>query len=667
LPSRSTAPGAIARLLRPDPYRELFRLLSDSLTEAVLVLTSDGRSILAANHAFLLLTGFSRSEVTDLQPAALFPGTAGEEALARILNAWGSADVDLAEVPLQTRQGEVVRVDVQARASRAPAEAILLQISPTGARQQAEQVAMASADRLSRMRELSALLLQPGDDALQQILPAARDLLSADAVGIYAVSSTGPEYLLQGSLPADFPAFLPAGALDALPQPTQWSLGQRPDHPLYRAGRSAGFASLRTAPLGSATAWIGMLVAGWRGDSILAREAESLMSIIADLAHAALLLNLQRAALAGLEQKVQSLKAEARDLAAAVTDGLISLDDSLRIVHANPSAAEMLGYRSEELHGAPIQDILVGPEDFLATLLDASGHEREAERSRLTLHRRDGTPFPVHLRARPLPAGAAARLLMVLSDMSERQAIENQTEILAQRALLGEVSAIFAHEVRNPINNISTGIQYVAARLGKDHPLAESLERVRRECLRLDQLMTDVLFFARPLELRMEPIDLADMLTRLLARWQPRLQQARVGVHTSFDPTTPHCEADPRTLEQVVVNIITNAVQAMGEGGTLSLTLAPAETAQGRMVELRLADTGPGIPPEVLDRIFDPFFTTKKDGTGLGLAISRRILAAHKGGIQVESYADAGTVFTIRLPAEPPPKPVPAPLEAPAR
>jgi PAS domain S-box-containing protein len=667
LPSRSPAPSAIARLLRPDPYRELFRLLADSIPEAVLVLTSDGRSVLAANHAFLLLTGYARSEVTGLRPASLFPDTAGEEALARILNAWGSADVDLNEVPLQTRQGDVVRVDLQARASRAPAEAILVQLAPTGAREQAEQALQAAADRIARLQGLAQALLEPRLDVLQEMLPAARDLLWADAVGVYAVSPSGPEYLLQGSLPADFPAFLPAGALDALPQPTQWTLGQRPDHPLYRAGRSAGFSTLRTAPLGTATAWIGMLVAAWRQEAVLPPEAESLMAIIADLAHAAFLLHLQRTALADLEQQVQSLMAEGRDLAAAVTDGLISLDEALRVVHANPRAAEMLGYREEELHGMPIQDILVGPKDFLATLLDASGHEREAERARLTFHRRDGTPFPVHLRVRPLPSGAAARLLLVLSDMSERQAIENQTEILAQRALLGEVSAIFAHEVRNPINNISTGIQYVAGRLGKDHPLADSLERVRRECLRLDQLMTDVLFFARPLEPRMEPIDLADMLGRLLARWQPRLQQARVGVHTAFDPSTPRCEADPRTLEQVIVNIITNAVQAMGEGGTLSLTLAPAHGPQGRVVELRLADTGPGIPPEVLDRIFDPFFTTKKDGTGLGLAISRRILAAHKGGIQVESFADAGTVFTIRLPAESSPKPVPGPVEAPAR
>jgi signal transduction histidine kinase len=163
--------------------------------------------------------------------------------------------------------------------------------------------------------------------------------------------------------------------------------------------------------------------------------------------------------------------------------------------------------------------------------------------------------------------------------------------------------------------------------------------------------MTDVLFFARPLELRMEPTDLADLMRRLLARWQPRLAQAQVLSHTSFSEGTPAALIDPRTFEQVVVNLITNAVQAMAAGGTLSVSLSPQETPQGAVVELRIADTGPGIPPDVIDRIFDPFFTTKKEGTGLGLAISRRILAAHKGTIAVESFPDAGTVFTLRLPA----------------
>jgi len=89
----------------------------------------------------------------------------------------------------------------------------------------------------------------------------------------------------------------------------------------------------------------------------------------------------------------------------------------------------------------------------------------------------------------------------------------------------------------------------------------------------------------------------------------------------------------------------------MASGGMLSVSLAPTEVNAVKAVELKIADTGPGIPPAVIDRIFDPFFTTKKEGTGLGLAISRRILTAHKGGIQVESFPGAGTVFTIRVPA----------------
>jgi signal transduction histidine kinase len=244
-------------------------------------------------------------------------------------------------------------------------------------------------------------------------------------------------------------------------------------------------------------------------------------------------------------------------------------------------------------------------------------------------------------------------LLIVLKDQSEQQKIEDETEMLAQRALLGEVSAIFAHEVRNPINNISTGVQLVASRLGSDHPLYESLETVRNECNRLDQLMSDVLLFARPLKLNIEPVQLADLMDRILARWNPHFKQVGVQCHTEFDSATPSALADERTLERVIVNLITNALQAMTDGGTLSVNISASKAALGDMVELKIIDTGPGIPPDIQDRIFDPFFTTKKEGTGLGLAIGRRILSAHKGTIQVESYPDAGTVFTISLPAAP--------------
>jgi signal transduction histidine kinase len=162
--------------------------------------------------------------------------------------------------------------------------------------------------------------------------------------------------------------------------------------------------------------------------------------------------------------------------------------------------------------------------------------------------------------------------------------------------------------------------------------------------------MSDVLFFARPLELKMEPLDLPEAMDRILARWMPRFNQSGVRCHTSYDPDTPQASADPRTLERVIVNLISNALEAMTEGGTLSINISRVMDVHDDAIELKVADTGPGIPPDKIDRIFDPFFTTKKDGTGLGLAISRRIMTAHRGTIQVESFPDAGTVFTIHLP-----------------
>jgi signal transduction histidine kinase len=149
----------------------------------------------------------------------------------------------------------------------------------------------------------------------------------------------------------------------------------------------------------------------------------------------------------------------------------------------------------------------------------------------------------------------------------------------------------------------------------------------------------------------MEPIPLNEMMERILNRWAPRFRQSNITCLTEFSSDIPYASVDPRTFEQVILNLISNALQAMPDGGTISVKLDPIITTQGQMIELTIADTGSGIPADMIDRIFDPFFTTKKDGTGLGLAISRRILAAHKGTISVESFPGAGTIFTIRIPA----------------
>jgi two-component system sensor histidine kinase AtoS len=393
-----------------------------------------------------------------------------------------------------------------------------------------------------------------------------------------------------------------------------------------------------------------VLVAGWRDPNEMSDEAEDWMQFIANLCHSIIIQRTQTDRLEDLKDYSHQLQSEMISQFSAVADALLVLDEDLEILRSNLAASNLLGYQSYELDGLPIQDVLVGAKDINGILLDALGHQCEAELSRITIHHRNGTPFPVYLRVVPFSQGSTMRLLVVLQDRSEQQAIEDQTEMLAQRALLGDVTAILAHEVRNPINNISTGVQLVASRLGQDHAQYESLQRLRQECDRLNQLLSDVLFFARPLELRMEPIPLDQMIERILHRWAPRFRQSNVTCLIEFSPDTPHASVDPRTFEQVILNLISNSLQAMPDGGTISVKLDPVSTIHGPMIELTIADTGSGIPEEMIDRIFDPFFTTKKDGTGLGLAISRRILAAHKGTIAVESFPDAGTVFTIRVP-----------------
>ena len=650
MPSNSSAVDRLSSLFKPDPFKDFFRVLADSLSDSVVVISGDGRQILTSNHAFTVLSGFSRSELENIRLSRLLIGEEGAKALGGVLLAWDTPEQVLKDVPLRTRQGPIVPIDLVARPIGPLGSAVLLVCNPSQNRIRQIERDQVREKQLDIIVSLSRALVDDSEDPLTEILETSKPLLSATNLGLYQVHPFSPDYKRVGPLPEDFPPTLPTSAIEPMMPVTIWSLGHRTEHELQKAAKASGLTAFRTAPLGTSEAWIGVLVAGWRDPGEMPEEAEHWMHFIANLCYTMILQQTQRDRMEDLQAYSQQLQSEMGSQFSAVADALLVLDQGLNIIRANTAAAKLLGYQSQELEGLSIQDVLVGVKDINATFLDALGHQCEAELPRLTIHHRDGTPFPVHLRAVPFTQGTTTRLLVVLQDLSEQQAIEDQTEMLAQRALLGEVTAILAHEVRNPINNISTGVQLVASRLGEDHAQHDSLQRLRQECDRLNQLLSDVLFFARPLELKMEPVKLDEMIGRILHRWTPRFRQSEIKCVTEFVPDLLEASVDPRTFEQVILNLISNALQAMPDGGTISVKLDQVSTTQGEMIELSIADTGSGIPTAIIDRIFDPFFTTKKEGTGLGLAISRRILTAHKGTISVESFPDAGTVFTLRVP-----------------
>lgn len=220
-------------------------------------------------------------------------------------------------------------------------------------------------------------------------------------------------------------------------------------------------------------------------------------------------------------------------------------------------------------------------------------------------------------------------------------------------AALGELSASVAHEVRNPLGVIANSVAALTRLNGPEHNTSRELLGVMgEEVARLDHLINGLLDFARPQVPRLlpQPIEpVVDGALEAVARSQP--QATQVQVVREMDPVLPDAPLDAQLLHLALSNLITNALQAMPQGGTLRIGLGQAP-ARGGMPQARISitDSGPGIPPEVMARLFEPFYTTKASGTGLGLAIVRRIVEAHHGSVDVRSTPGQGTTFIVLLP-----------------
>lgn len=230
-------------------------------------------------------------------------------------------------------------------------------------------------------------------------------------------------------------------------------------------------------------------------------------------------------------------------------------------------------------------------------------------------------------------------------ELEEAQAQLIQSEKLAS---IGQLAAGVAHELNNPISVMLGFAQAILRKLPQDDPLRKPLSTIEREGLRCKGIIQNLLDFARRSKPSLQPVDINQVLEASCLLIEHQMSLDNIVVTKGYAPNLPQVLADPNQLQQVFVNIIQNAYQAMPEGGTLRLVTR----ALGDEVQIIFADTGVGIPPENLKRIFDPFFTTKEvgQGTGLGLSVSYGIVEQHGGTIEVESKMGAGTTFIVKLP-----------------
>jgi two-component system, NtrC family, sensor kinase len=253
-----------------------------------------------------------------------------------------------------------------------------------------------------------------------------------------------------------------------------------------------------------------------------------------------------------------------------------------------------------------------------------------------------------------LPEADPPSVLLVGRDMTSEREMRVRLMESDRLAAVGELVAGVAHEVNNPLSSISAFAQLLLRDGGLTAAQRDSIEVIKSETLRASQVVKDLLAFARRSEPQREPLDLNGVVQRTLRLRGYQLTSNKINIETDLTTELPAVVGDARQLQQVCLNLVTNAIQAMaalGAGGTLFVSTR----RDGPHVVLEMRDTGPGIPEAAKAHIFEPFFTTKGEGegTGLGLSVSYGIVTAHGGKIEVPHTSNAGTTFRVTLPAAP--------------
>ena len=350
-----------------------------------------------------------------------------------------------------------------------------------------------------------------------------------------------------------------------------------------------------------------------------------------------------------LEHRLKASEARWRAVIDSAVDGIVVIDAHARIEAFNPAAERLFGYTEQELLGQNVHVLMPSPyheehDTYLARYL-ATGRAKIIGTGReVTGRRRDGTTFPMHLSVGEVTVEGERRFTGIVHDLTGRVQLEGRLREGATLAKIGEMAAVIAHEVKNPLAGIRGAIQVIGGRPGVDSRDAAVLNDIVKRIDALDSLMKDLLIFARPPQPRRVSVDVVPLVTMTadLLCQDPSLKEVRIEV----DGSAPPLLLDAEMLKIVFQNLLLNSAHAMQGQGKIDVTIAAIDGA----CEIAFADSGPGIPEEIRDKIFTAFFTTKSRGSGLGLATAKRLVEAHQGAIAVECPPTGGTRVTIRLP-----------------
>ena len=324
------------------------------------------------------------------------------------------------------------------------------------------------------------------------------------------------------------------------------------------------------------------------------------------------------------------------------------------ITRSNLTLSRMVGYRASALRARPFVSLLDGEDarEFAAALSKAQSEHFTAQRQTHRLMRKDKSVIwaSTSLARVKGKKGQAAELLAVVDDITEEKQAREQLIQTEKLALTGRLAASLAHEINNPLQSVIGCLSLVEEAAAESSDFEEYLQVARNELQRAAGIITRLRDVHSPVdEAGRQPIDVNGLLEQVLLVTGKQAEDSSVAVSWAPGQDLPRIMALADRLQQVFLNLVLNAIDAMPEGGRLKVRTR--RTADPDGVEIAVGDSGPGIDPSIQDSLFEPFQSTKPGGLGLGLYVSRAIIERHAGRIEVDSEPGRGTTFMVWLPA----------------
>lgn len=335
----------------------------------------------------------------------------------------------------------------------------------------------------------------------------------------------------------------------------------------------------------------------------------------------------------------------------AIGDAIVVTDAAGRITQANDAVRRLFNRAPAEVTGDTCHSLLVEGQSCPHALPAACEGVIESE----LLNREQDRVLNLRVSRVTDPESGAAGFIHIIRDITRERVIERHLMQAERMSLAGQMVSAVAHEVATPLSVVANIAEMLRLDVDPGSQTDAELSKIVTQVRRVTEMMRGLLNFVRQSPAQYAAVDLTQLTRETLELMSYELRKARIETDLTAEPATPPVWGDRSQLQQVLLNLLTNAMQAMKNGGRLAVRIGLAESQDGepRAIALTVEDTGPGIAPEAMGRLFDFFFTTRggEGGTGLGLAITRQIVEGHRGRITAENVTGGGARFAITLPA----------------